>query len=138
MGKVADLREALAASLSSLPGVQESAYVLGNPTPPSAEVEPAPVEYDLAMQRGLDRWRFIVRVFVGATSDIGAQKRLDDFIDPTGEMSVKTLLEADRTLGGACDSMQVTGCSGYKAYQPARSGVLMLGAEWTVQVYVSN
>lgn len=138
MGKMADLREALAASLASLPGVQESAYVLGNPTPPTAEVEPAPIEYDLAMARGLDRCMFTVRVFVGAATDIGAQKKLDDFIDPTGDSSVKTLLEADRTLGGICDHVQVLRCSGYKVYEIGRSGGIRLGAEWSVQVHVSN
>lgn len=133
-----DLRVALSGSLASLPGVQESPYVLENPTPPCAEVEPAPIKYDLAMQRGLDQWRFIVRVFVGASTDIGSQVRLDEFLDPTGPMSVKTLLEADRSLGGACDSMQVTGCSGYKVYHSARAGTVSLGAEWTVEIYVSN
>lgn len=138
MGKMADLRGALAASLVTLPGVQENAYVLGNPTPPCAEVEPAPIEYDLAMQRGLDKWRFIVRVFVGGSTDIGAQRKLDEFIDPTGSMSVKTLIEADPTLGGACDNAHVITCSGYKTYSSNRSGITYLGAEWTVQIYVSN
>lgn len=138
MGKMADLREALAATLASLPGVQESAYVLANSTPPCAHVEPAPIDYDLAMQRGLDDWMFIVSVYVGMSTDIGAQKTLDEFIDPTGSLSVKTLIEADRTLGGVCDTLQVTGCSGYKTYVSPRSSNMVLGAEWTVKVLVSN
>lgn len=138
MGKMADLRAALATTLEALEGVQESAYVLGNPTPPTAEVEPAPITYDLAMQRGLDKWMFCVRVFVGLTADIGAQKLLDSFIEPTGDQSVKTLIEADDELGGVCDSVRVTGCSGYQTYQSRHTGGLMLGAEWTVEVLVSN
>lgn len=138
MGKMADLREALAGSLASLPGVQENAYVLGNPTPPAVEVEPGLIEYDLAMHRGLDKWRFVVRLFIATTTDIGVQKRLDEFMDPTGASSVKALLEADRTLGGACDFVQVLSCSGYRTYAAGRSGSISLGAEWTVQVHVSN
>lgn len=139
MSKMADLRTALAATLADLPGVQENAYVMSNPTPPSAEIEPAPIDYDLAMQRGLDKWLFTVRVFVGATADLGAQKKLDAFIDPTGDSSIKTLIETDRTLGGVCDHVQVLKCSGYKTYQLAHNaGGLWLGAEWTVQVHVSN
>lgn len=136
---MADLREALAASLSSLPGVQENAYVLGNPSPPTVEVEPGVIEYDLAMQRGLDKWMFIVRLFIATTTDIGVQKRLDEFIDPTGSMSVKTLIEVDRSLGGTCDFVRVISCSGYRTYASGRSASsISLGAEWTVQVHVSN
>lgn len=138
MGKMADLRTAIAGTLSTLSGVQESAYMLGNPTPPYAEVQPAPIEYDLAMQRGLDKWMFIVRVFVGSTGDIGNQELLDTFIEPTGPLSVKTLIEADRTLGGKCDFVHVTGCSGYQLFQSRYTGNPVLGAEWTVAVDVSN
>lgn len=139
MGKMAQLREALAATLAGLPDVQESPYVLANPTPPAAEVEPAPIEYDLAMGRGLDKWQFIVRVFVGLNADIAAQKLLDGYIDPTGAGSIKTLLEADRTLGGICDHVQVRRCSGYRVYERSRgASAPVLGAEWTVDVHVSN
>lgn len=138
MGKMADLRGAIAETLTTLTDVQESAYLLANPTPPYAEVEPGPIEYDLAMQRGLDKWMFTVRVFVGLTADIGSQQLLDSFMDPTGSQSVKTLIETDRTLGGVCDFVLVTGCSGYKTFQHAHTGKLSLGAEWTVAVDVSN
>jgi hypothetical protein len=138
MGKMEDLRGALAASLSSLSAVQESAYILSNPTPPSVEVQPGPIHYDLAMQRGWDEWMFTVRMFVSLTSDIGSQKLLDSFMDPTGDQSVKTLIEADRTLGGACDFVLVTECSGYQTFQSTHTGKLSLGTEWTVQVHVSN
>lgn len=138
MGKMADLREALAVTLEALDGVQESAYVLGNSTPPAAEIEPAPITYDLAMQRGLDEWRFTVRVFVAMNADIGSQVLLDSFIEPVGDQSVKTLIEADRTLGGLCDFVQVESCSGYKTFQSRHSGQMWLGAEWAVCVRVSN
>ena len=139
MGVMEELRTALAGSLSSLAAnMQVSPYTLSSPTPPAADVEPAPIKYDLAMQRGLDKWAFTVRVYVGYTADIGAQKLLDQYIDPTGPLSVKTLLEADRELGGVCDHVQVTECSGYRVYTPTHSGQATLGCEWTVEVHVSS
>lgn len=138
MGKMEDLRTAIATSLATLNGVQESAYMLGNPTPPYIEVQPGPINYDLAMQRGWDEWTFTVRMFVNLTSDIGSQVLLDSFIDPTGSQSVKTLIETDRTLGGVCDFVLVTKCSGYQTFQSTHTGKLSLGCEWTVQVHVTN
>ena len=133
MPSMETLREALAANLAGITGLQQSAYMLGNPTPPCAEVMPASIEYDKAMQRGLDTVNFTVRVYVGTTTDIGAQKRLDVMLDPAGSNSVKAAVESDRTLGGAAASLRVKSCSGYRIYQNQAGGPL-LGAEWAVEV----
>src|SRR4051794_6804851 len=103
MASLTEIREALAANLDTLPELQVSPYLLSNPTPPSAEVQPGVTDYDLAGSRGLDRWRFTVRVFVGMTTDIGAQKRLDRMLASSGTESVKQALESDSTLAGAAD-----------------------------------
>lgn len=146
MADPALLRAGLAANLATIDGLQENAYLLTNPTPPAAEIEPAPIEYDLAMQRGLDKWQFIVRVFVGMTSDVGAQKRLDTFMQSDGDTSIKAALESDPTLGGAADDLIVTKCSGYKIFAReiatasgrGSAGGPLLGAEWTVEVYAEG
>jgi hypothetical protein len=138
MATMEQLRAALAATLVSVPKLQESAYLLSNPTPPAAEVEPGQIDYDLAMNRGADKWHFILRVFVGLTADIAAQKKLDTFIDPTGPSSIKTLVEVDRTLGGVCDFVRIVKCSGYRSYERHGGTGLVLGAEWSVEVLASN
>lgn len=133
MTSLTDIREGLAANLATISGLQQSAYLLSNPTPPAAEVQPDEVEYDRSFQRGTDRWQLIVRCFVGATSDVGAQKRLDRMLASSGADSVKQALESDRTLGGAADDVRVVRCTGYRIF--ARDGgASVLGAEWTVQV----
>lgn len=133
MADLADLRAGLAANLAGVSGLSRSAYVLSNPTPPCAEVEPAPIEYDLAMDRGLDRWGFIVRVYVSANLDKGAQIKLDAYIASSGADSIKAALESDPTLAGAAEDVHVTGCSGYRVYE--RGGqAAVLGAEWQVEV----
>lgn len=136
MASFTDIREALAANLASVTGLQENAYVLSQPTPPAAEVMPAPIEYDRAFGRGLDRLNFIVRVFVGFTQDIGAQKRLDSMLASTGAASIKTALESDKTLGGLVDDLHVTGTSGYQLFSRAGSAPV-LGAEWQVTILSS-
>jgi hypothetical protein len=135
------IREGLAANIAGLTGIQTSAYLLANPTPPAAEIEPGPIDYDKAFARGLDDWRFLVRVFVGLTSDIGAQKRLDVFLAPSGVNSIKAAIESDPQLGGACDDLRVMKCTGYKLFvrevtSAGRGSPLgpLIGAEWTVQV----
>jgi hypothetical protein len=135
--------EGLAHNLSGLSGVQVSAYLLANPTPPACEIEPGTIKYDRAFGRGLDELSFIVRMFVGMTSDIGAQKRLYPFLAASGETSVKAAVESDCTLGGIVDDLQVQHCTGLKLFvrevsspKGGRGSVQgpLLGAEWTVQI----
>lgn len=138
------LAEALAANLSSIVGLQESAYLLSNPTPPAAEVQVAETEYDLAMGRGLDKAMFTVRVFVAMSSDIGAQKKLRAMMASSGDTSVKAALESDRRLGGLAQDSRVTKCSGEKGFLREVAGTAgrgsaqgpLLGAEWTVEVLI--
>lgn len=143
MPDLEQIRKGLAGMLASIEGLQESAYILGSPTPPSAEVLPAPIEYDLTMGRGTDRWMLTVRAFVSFGSDIGAQKRLDLFIAPTGPNSVKTALEAKDENGkylaglAGIDSVHVKSCSGYRVVDRPGGGPV-LAVEWTVEVIASN
>jgi hypothetical protein len=141
MATLTEIREALAVNLDVLTDVQVSAYMLASPTPPSAHLYPGggagEIEYDLAMGRGLDRWPFTVQVFVGAAADVGAQKRLDVFLAPSGAQSVKAAIESDKTLGGLVQDVRVVSCDGYRAYTfDGRAAVL--GAEWHVEVLATG
>lgn len=138
------IANALADSLSGITGVQESAYLLGNPTPPAAEVQFGDTEYDQAFGRGHDRVLAIVRVFVGFSSDIGSFKRLRPMMNNSGSESVKAAIEADRTLGGLVQSLRVTKMTGEKGFLREVTGKAgrgsaqgpLLGAEWTVEMLV--
>lgn len=138
MPEMSDVREALATNMQPIPGVQVSAYMLGNPTPPSIEVMPDEVEYDKTFQRGTDYWFFKVRAFVGKPDAIGAQKRLDRMLASSGAESVKARIESDHTLGGLVDNLLVTKCSGYRVYGAGQSGPGVLGAEWSVRVWADG
>lgn len=133
---VAQIRAGLAANLGAIGERQISAYRLANPTVPSIQVTGPidEIEYHQAMQNGHDLFPFAVMAFVGIASDIGAQKRLDEFISATGAASVKAAIEADKTLGGLACRAIVESCSGYREYALPNQPGPVLGAEWRVRV----
>lgn len=134
---LAEIRVALAASLETIPRLNQSAYLLSQPTLPQAEIQPDAVTYDLAFDRGLDRYTLIIRVQVGQAQNIGAQKTLDRMLAPSGEYSIKAAVEADGTLGGVCDDLRVVDCTGYRVYL-REGGPPALGAEWRVEVFATG
>lgn len=130
-----DIREGIATALKAIPGLQASAYLLGNPTPPFAQVLRGPVTYDQAMSGGVHRWTMTVRAYVALVSDIGAQKLLDEFLAAEGSRSIKAAIEEDTTLDGAVSDLHVTGASGEQEYVREQGGPL-LGSEWNVDVWL--
>ena len=106
---MAAIREGLATRLTTIDGVQASAYMLASPTPPAIHVVPPAIEYHQAMQNGFAELTFTVQAFVALGTDIGAQKRLDEFREPTGSGSIKAAIEADKTLGGVVKDLIVRG-----------------------------
>lgn len=133
---VATIRQGLADALSVIPEVQVSPWVLSEPTPPTMQIRSGEVQYDLTMHRGWDQHTMIVQALVPFSSDIGGQMLLDAWMAPAGPTSVKEAVEADVTLGGACDQVHVTDCSGTQL--ATVGGVAMLLAEWTCMVYANG
>lgn len=134
MATTTQIRTALKAALDRVyTDWQTTAYWLANPSPPSIDIMPAGITYDLAMRRGMDDLEYIVRAVVPLTLDLGAQTKLDTLLDATGATSMKTTLEADRTLGGVVSDVHVIAASEYKVYAVV-AGSDALGVEFTVQV----
>jgi hypothetical protein len=131
MGKTRDLREGLAANLRTVSGLQVSPYVLANPTPPSADILPAGIDYYGAMQKGVKTYLFNVQVIVTAGLDEAAQMALDDFVDSD---AIPDAIESDETLGGACDDVIVHALDEYG--RTALDGKEYFVARWQVEVLV--
>lgn len=134
MATMAEIREGLAANLSSIQDVQVSAYMLSAPTPPAMHIFPSEIEYDQAQQRGLDIVTMTVQAFVALGVDIAAQITLDELLAQSGVRSVKTAVEADSTLGGKVQDVHVTAATGYQPF-PTKDGGAILACSWTVLVY---
>lgn len=132
---MAAVRQALADNLSTISGIQVSAYVLSNPTPPAIQVVPGPAEYHQTMgASSASWWDFTIQAYVAVATDIGSQARLDRLLADDGAESVRAALESDTTLGGLCDDLIVVSRTGYTLFAPEGRGSV-LGAEWTVRVF---
>lgn len=138
MADLGAVRQAIATALANVgTDVQVSAYLVPQPTPPTLQVLPGEQNYDRAFKRGLDVRTFTIQGFVAANEATETQERLDELMAPTGTRSVKTVLEADPTLGGVVSQIHVTRDSGY-SMQLHPSGIWVLLCEWTAEVYLQN
>jgi hypothetical protein len=129
------LRAGLAANLSAIQSAQWSAYRLANAGPPCGYVWIGPITYHQTMgtTSRADNLDLMVTVLASLATDIGGQKRLERFLDASGPDSVLTAVEADRTLGGNCDSLYVVDCTGEQIYAPEGKGPY-IGADFTVRI----
>lgn len=140
MASVNEIRLGLAANLAAISGVQNTGYLLNNPTPPTLMIMPGPpgggdfTEYHQAMGNGLETMTWTVRAEVAVNLDIGSQQKLDAMLDVDGESSVMRAIEADKTLGGLVSDLLVT--RSVAGMVPTRDGVAeKIAAEWEVTVY---
>ncbi len=133
MATVTAIRAGLATNLATITGLRTSATIPDNPNPPIAIVSVDNIVYDKAMGRGLDEYQFTVMCIVARVSERTAQNKLDGYCNPTGSGSVKTAIEADRTLGGACDTLRVTDLRNYGDLTIAET--TYLAAEFRVAVF---
>lgn len=138
---IAAIRQGLATNLQTIPEVQVSAYII-EPTPPTIWVAGISIAPDQAMGSRLsgfsytDEYTATIQAMANTSDWIGAQDLLDQLLAGSGVYSVKTALESDKTLGGACDSLWVNATTA-----PALSTFLttsLLLAEWTVTIIATE
>lgn len=127
---VGQVRERIAEKLSTIDGVQVSAYVLTNPTGPFIQIFPGPANHNTAFQRGHEQRDFIIQVAAPLSVDIGAQKRLDVLIS---ENAIQAALDVDEN-DDPWDTINVESDTGYTKFEKDGSAPL-LGVEYTVRVY---
>ena len=111
MATVSEIRQALADKAANVYGLRTVAYQPDTPRPPVAFVMLDRIEYDLNANRGADTFFFVITVIVGRADDRAAQKNLDQYL--VGTDSVKTAIEADRTLGGVVNTCRMTEARNY-------------------------
>lgn len=126
------VRAGLGTALDTITGLRVFDYVPDSLSPPAAVVEPLEVDYDEAMRRGLDFYRAFILIIVGRMSDRSSQDRLDAYVAGSGASSVKAALEADKSLGGACSTLQITSA---RPREVVVSGVNMIAYRFEVSIY---
>jgi hypothetical protein len=126
------VRQGLSAALDTITGLRCFDYVPDTVAPPAAVVEPVEVMFDEAMRRGLDVYKCYALVIVGRMSERSASDRLDAYLASSGAGSVKAAIEADRTLGGACSTLNVIDANPRTV---TISGVEMFAYRFGVDIY---
>jgi hypothetical protein len=102
------------------------------PATPSAIVGNVSIDWDDAMQRGLDAATFSVYVVVSRMSERSGADTLDSLLAGSGAGSVKTALESGGNLGGSCSTMRVTRATPISL---SMGGVEFFAYEYEVEAY---
>lgn len=140
MGKLADLRAALAGALDDITGVEKKAYIHKKVAVTTLSVVPAPdtpIVFDSTFGRGSDEYAFHIEALTPLNDFETAQKKLDELIGPYGDQSVKQALEAS-TDPLLAKKVRVTGVERYGVRPMPEGGGLMLGAQILVTVMASG
>ncbi len=130
---LSEIRTGLSQRLGTISGLRSADYVPDQVSPPVAIPIPTGITFDSTFGRAMDEYAFTILVLVGMVSDRGAQKLMDRYSASSGDMSIKTAIEADKTLGGAAFDCRVTEMRNYQ--QTPIGDQMYLSAEFTVQVY---
>lgn len=133
MASICALRRGLEAQLKNIKGLRVVPHSPERISVPAAAIEVSSIDYDQTFGKRLHEYPFTVRVYTSRADDKAGQDRLDAFLDPTGDVSVKAAIEADTSLGGVAETCRVTGVDNYGVYEVA--GTNYYGAEFAVSVW---
>lgn len=152
MASVQDLRLALAGNLAAIDSIQVSPWLLDNPTPGMLQVAGIE-EADYVRTMGDDvTYTFIIEGCQSlAAGDKGSQKLFDKWIEPTGSLSVRAALKADKRLTrrwqedgtvltgqtALADSLVVRRFRGARRHKLPNGTEVLLG-DWVVDVETAS
>lgn len=125
--------DALGTRLKTIAGLRVHDYPPESVAVPAAVVGfPDAVEYDQTYAGGADMAVFPVHVVVGKVSDRASRDAIVAYVGRSGPSSVKTVLEADPTLGGAVKTLRVQRAP---FVTMTVGGIEYLAASFDVEVY---
>jgi hypothetical protein len=109
------VRDNLKTALQSISGLRVFDYVPDSTNIPTnnafAIVGQLNMNYDFTLNRGFDSATCQIIVIVGRMSERSGQERLDGLLASSGSTSIKTAIEADKTLSGAVQTLRVVSAS---------------------------
>lgn len=130
---IASIRAGLRTQLATIAGLRCYETIPDQFAAPAAIVGmPTQIVFDFTFNRATDRVLYPVRLLVAKATDRSAQERLEQYLDGSGVLSVKTAIEADPTLGGAANITRVLNAAGLGVYD--MGGVPYLGCEFQIEV----
>lgn len=131
---IAGIRQGLATNVGTISGLRTASEIPDQASPPIAIVSLQSIDYHNAMQNGMTNFIFTVQVIVGRAAEKEAQRRLDQYAEPSGATSVKSAIESDKSLNGNCQTLIVDSMPSVGSLQ--MNDQTYLAAEFSVQVYV--
>ena len=109
------VRTNLKTALTAISGLRVFDYVPDSTNIPTnnafAIVGQLSMNYDYTLNRGFDSATCQIIVVVGRMSEKDGQSRLDGLLASSGSTSIKAAVEADKTLGGAVQTLRVVSAS---------------------------
>jgi hypothetical protein len=101
------VRDELKKNLQTISGLRTYDLIPDVIVPPCAIVGQLDFTFDIDNQRGLDQASVDVYVIVQRISERSGQEKLDLLLAGSGNGSIKTALESDRSLGGLVNTLRV-------------------------------
>lgn len=126
------VRDGLKTQLQAIEGLRVYDLIPDVVTPPCAIVGQLDFTFDINNARGLDQAQCDVFVIVQRFSERAGQDKLDAYLSGSGTSSIKAAIESDRTLGGAVDTLRVTGA---EAGTYESQGVLFLSYRYRLTIW---
>lgn len=107
MQNIPAVRDAIKANLQTITNMRVYDQIPDVVVPPCAVVGQLDFTFDIDNQRGLDQASVDVYVIVQRISERSGQEKLDLLLAGSGNGSIKTALESDRSLGGLVNTLRV-------------------------------
>lgn len=104
---VSSVRDGIKTRLATISGLRVWDVIPDQVTPPGAVVGQLDFTFDIDNARGVDLANVDVYVIVQRMDARSGQNKLDEYLG-SGSKSIKTAIEADRTLGGTVNTLRVT------------------------------
>ena len=107
MINISGVRDAIGKNIQTITGMRVYDTIPDVVVPPCAIVGQLDFTFDIDNARGLDQASVDVYVIVQRISERSGQDKLDELLGGSGNKSIKTAIESDRTLGGLVDTLRV-------------------------------
>jgi len=104
---------------------------------PAAFIVPTDIEFDLAMQRGTDKYTFDILIAVQRSDSRTAQDKLHGYITGQGSNSIRQTIFNNRTLGLSDTDSRAVGVSNISA-DVSVNGIDAIGANISVEVFTKG
>ena len=129
---VSQVATGLANNLATISGLRTSAFQPEQLNPPFAFPTLNRIEYHKAFGGGDVVMDWTVNVIVGRYVDRNAFETLDGFLSYSGVTSVRAAIEADKTLGGVCQTLVLPSGANITSLSSADAEFLQIQFQVTV------